>query len=196
MPAAQATIEEGTVTFSAANGNALSVNDAASPTTLVQVTLSATSGTISLGAPGGVSFTAGDGTADASMTFRGTLFSLNSAMENTVFTPSQDFAGIATLTMISNDLGNIGSGGARQDTDALNISVAGVNDAPVNNVPVTRRSRPRTCGGVLDRQRQRDQLLRPDAATLKSRSPRRTARSRSRRWPGSPFKRVTARRMR
>jgi hypothetical protein len=135
VPGAQTTIEETPVTFSSANGNALSVTDADGPTTLVQVTLSATGGVITLGTPGGVSFTAGDGTADATMTFRGTLFSLNVAMASTVFTPSPNFNGSAVLTMISNDLGNSGSGGAKQDTDTVAINVSGVNDAPVNSVP-------------------------------------------------------------
>ena len=135
VPGAQATVEELPVTFSAGNGNQLSVNDNDGPTTLVQVTLSTTGGTITLGAPGGVSFTAGDGTSDATMTFRATLSSLNSALASTVFTPSANFAGTAVLTMISNDLGNSGSGGARQDTDTVDITVSGINDPPINSVP-------------------------------------------------------------
>src|SRR5205823_8256849 len=38
--------------------------------------------------------------------------------------------GTETLTMITNDQGNSGSGGALSDTDTVGITVSAVNDAP------------------------------------------------------------------
>jgi hypothetical protein len=83
----------------------------------------------------GLTFTVGDGTDDATMTFQGTMADINLAMDGLAFTPSQDFTGATTVQIISNDLGNIGSGGSLTDTDSVTINVSAVNDAPVNIVP-------------------------------------------------------------
>ncbi len=144
VPGPQAIVEETSLVFSAANGNALSVNDVDATTALVQVTLDAQGGTLTLGSTTGLSFSANDGSNDATTTFSGTLTQLNAALANTTFTPNTNFAGAAKLTVTTSDLGNSGAGGAKQDTDAVTINVAGVNDAPVNALPG--RSRPtRTC---------------------------------------------------
>jgi large repetitive protein len=131
----QATVEDTPRTFSTAGGNALSTADVDATTALVQITLTAASGTVTLGVPGLVTFTAGDGVVDTTMTFNGTLANLNAALDGTSLNPSANFAGSASLTMIANDLGNFGSGGARQDTDTVTVNVAAVNDGPVNTLP-------------------------------------------------------------
>ena len=100
--------------------------------TAIQVTLTATNGTLTLSATTGLSFSfsdgngtgAGDGTADATMTFRGTLVDVNAALNGMSFTPGLGFSGPATLTITSNDLGNTGPGGPLTDTDVVNIQVA------------------------------------------------------------------------
>jgi hypothetical protein len=46
----------------------------------VQVTLTATNGTLTLSGTTGLSFSGGDGTADASMTFTGTITNINAAL--------------------------------------------------------------------------------------------------------------------
>lgn len=132
VPGPRSIAEEQPTTFS---NQAFAVDDIDGPTTLVQVTLSATGGTLSLGGTSQLSFTAGDGAADATMTFTGTLSSLNGALNNMVFTPNTDFVGTAVVTMVSNDLGNSGNGGARQDTDSVSITVTAVNDPPQNIMP-------------------------------------------------------------
>src|SRR5207249_4078417 len=87
VPSAQTTNEDTALVFSLAHGNAISVSDpddadnAVLGDEPVQVTLTAASGTLTLGSTAGLSFAfadangtgAGDGTADAVMTFRGTL---------------------------------------------------------------------------------------------------------------------------
>ncbi len=136
VPATQLVVEDTSLVFSSGNGNPLSVNDVDASTSLVQVTLTTTGGTMTLGSPGIVTFTTGDGVLDTTMSFSGTLATLNGALAASTFTPTGNFAGTATLTMITSDLGNAGSGGVKLDTDVVSIVVSAQNDAPVNSVPV------------------------------------------------------------
>jgi hypothetical protein len=128
VPGAQTTPEDVAKTFS--GSDALSVADVDATSALVRVTLTAASGAVSLGTPGLVTFSVGDGVADATMTFSATLVNVNSALDGTTFSPTPNFFGSATLTMVSNDLGNTGSGGPKGDTDPVTITVAAVNDPP------------------------------------------------------------------
>src|SRR5207253_3330375 len=102
----------------------------------VQVTLTAANGTLTLSGTTGLAFTAGDGTDDATMTFTGLISDINTALAGMVFTPTADYNGAAaSVQIVTNDLGNTGSGGAQSDTDTVNITVNAVNDAPVNTMP-------------------------------------------------------------
>ena len=135
VPGAQAVNEDGARTFSTADSNALSVSDADAGSGNLTVTLSVAHGALTLNGASGLAFTAGDGSADATMTFAGTATAINTALNGLVYAPAANFAGGDTLTIITNDNGNSGGGGARQDVDSVAISVAGFNDAPVNGVP-------------------------------------------------------------
>ncbi|HMC97990.1 MAG TPA: hypothetical protein VKG92_10060, partial [Flavobacteriales bacterium] len=73
VPGAQSTSEETARVFSSGNGNAITVTDVDAASSAVRVTLTATNGTLTLAGLAGLSFTAGDGTGDATMTFTGTL---------------------------------------------------------------------------------------------------------------------------
>ncbi len=124
VPGPQSTNQNTPLTFSAGNGNQISVADVDANSADIRVTLTATNGTITLSTTAGLSFGAGDGTADATMTFDGTLTEVNTAMNGMTYTPNLGFSGAATLTITSNDLGNSGSGGPLSDTDVVNIQVA------------------------------------------------------------------------
>jgi hypothetical protein len=87
----------------------------------VQVTLIVTNGTLTLSGTSGLTFSVGDGTADAYMIFRGSLSSVNAALDEMFFTPASIGTGIFQMT--TNDLGNTGAGGALSDTDTFNIFV-------------------------------------------------------------------------
>ena len=100
----------------------------------MQVTLSATNGTVSLSGTAGLTFTAGDGFADPTMTFTGAVASNNTALNGLSYTPASGYAGAATLTITTNDQGNTGSGGALSDTDTVAITVIGKPSAPLNLV--------------------------------------------------------------
>ena len=97
------------------------------------MTLTATNGTLTLAGFAGLSFTTGDGTADATMTFTGTMANINTALNGLSYSPTAGFNGAASLQITTNDQGNTGSGGAQSDTDTVNITVNAVNDAPVVN---------------------------------------------------------------
>ena len=134
VPGTQATAVNMAITFSTAGGNVISIADVDAATSSVQVQLTATSGTMTLSGTSGLTFSAGDGTADATMTFTGTVANINTALDGLTFTPTNQFTGTATVQIVTNDLGATGSGGAQSDTDSVSITVTnttptGTNDA-------------------------------------------------------------------
>lgn len=133
VPFSQLVDEDGTLTFG--TGNAISISDVDAGTANVQVTLTATNGTLSLSGTSGLTFTTGDGTSDASMVFTGSITDINTALNNSTFTPTPNYAGAASVQIITNDLGNTGLGGAKEDNDTVSVNVTPFNDDPVNTVP-------------------------------------------------------------
>ena len=96
----------------------------------LQVTLTVSNGALTLSTTNGLSFTAGSN-ASSSMTFTGTLASVNTALNNLTYLGELNFDSADTITITVNDLGNTGSGPALSDTETITVNVAGVNDAPV-----------------------------------------------------------------
>jgi len=103
--------------------NVITVNDVDAGNDALTVTLTATSGTISLSGTTGLTFGAGDGTDDITVTFSGTLTSLNAALNGATFKPAAGFTGVATLQISTNDQGHNGSGGAKTTTNTISINV-------------------------------------------------------------------------
>jgi len=116
---------------------AVTVTDVDENGGLLQGTVTVTNGTVSLGQPGPLSFTSGDGTDDSSMVFTGTLTQLQDAIDGSVFHPTDNYFGQATIVIDVNDQGNTGSGGAKNDTGTLTINIAAVNDAPEISAPTS-----------------------------------------------------------
>ncbi|MBI5756942.1 MAG: hypothetical protein HZA46_00325 [Planctomycetales bacterium] len=135
VPGSQAANEDTPLVFSGGNANRISINDLDSAANPVQVTLIATNGTLTLNGVGGLTFTLGDGTADGTMTFRGTLTNINAALDGLSFTAPPEFSGGASLGITTNDQGNTGSPGPLTDTDVIAITINAVNDPPVNSIP-------------------------------------------------------------
>jgi len=136
--ATQVVAEDGALVFTIANSNQIQIKDVDAASGVVQVSLSAANGTLSLASPSTIAaltFTTGDGVNDSSMVFKGTLSQVNAALATMTFNPVANFNGSTTLTITTSDLGNMGSGSTLSDTDVVNINVTAVNDAPVNNVP-------------------------------------------------------------
>jgi len=117
----------------------VAIADADAGAAQVQVTLAASDGVVSLGGSAGLTFLAGDGRDDTAMTFRGTLTSVNRSLNNMRFRPDPGFAGVATMTLTTSDLGNTGAGGALIDTDAMLITVGTPASAPTPVQPEAAR---------------------------------------------------------
>jgi hypothetical protein len=127
-PAAGIVAEDAAAGFSVAGGNAITVADVDAAT--LRLTLTATNGVLSLGSLAGLAFTTGDGTADATMTFSGSIADLNAALDGLAFAPAADYHGAAVVSLLAEDLGQSGSGGPRSAAAAVGMTVTPVNDAP------------------------------------------------------------------
>ncbi|MBI2806766.1 MAG: tandem-95 repeat protein [Planctomycetes bacterium] len=134
------TLKNNNFVFSTANNTAIEIADVdAAASSTVQLALIGTQGTLTLATTTGLSFSfsdgngagSGDGTADATMTFRGTVSAINAALNGLTFIPTSNYVGDATVELVSNDLGNSGSGGALADDDTVTIHVVNflANDA-------------------------------------------------------------------
>lgn len=128
----------------------LQVKDVDAGSSPIKITLSVEHGTLTLPAGSGVTVV-GNGTG--SLVLTGTLADLNALLSGGVtYQGNSDFHGSDALTMVTNDQGNTGSGGALSDTDVLLIEVQPVNDAPVNQLPtaplVAQEDQPYTIHGL------------------------------------------------
>ena len=130
IPGTASTPEDTSLVFSTGGGNLISITDVDAAGAPVRVTLNVSTGLISLAGTAGLAFTSGDGTADASMTFTGTVAAINAALDGLVFAPPADYNGSAFLSVSVDDQGNSGTGGSLTDADFSTITVTGVNDAP------------------------------------------------------------------
>ena len=107
----------------------------------VSVTLSVASGTlnVSTNAGGGVTSGAISGNGSETVTITGSLSAINATLASAsglVYQGTLNFNGNDVLTVLTNDLGNTGTGGALTDNDTIAITVNAVNDAPTNTVPL------------------------------------------------------------
>jgi hypothetical protein len=124
LPGNQLVEEGGVLIFSQAGGNAISIDDAEA--NVVRLTLEVSEGALSLADISGLAFDAGDGTADAMMTFSGALSAVNAALDGLTYEAAEDFSGVVTLRMLSDDLGGAGAGGPLDSESLLSISVTEV----------------------------------------------------------------------
>jgi Bacterial Ig domain/Bacterial cadherin-like domain/SdrD B-like domain/Peptidase M10 serralysin C terminal/RTX calcium-binding nonapeptide repeat (4 copies) len=111
------------------------VDSALAPSGVYEVTLASTHGTLTLSTLTGLTFTGGsDGTADATMTFHGTLANINTALATAKYTPDSNYNGSAQISLNATDsFGGVvatGSGSASSDSKNVAVTVNSVNDAP------------------------------------------------------------------
>ena len=132
VPAAQSTNDNTPLTFSTADGNLISISDVDAGTADVEMTLYVNDGTLTLASVAGLTFSVGNGVDDATITFQGTIAEINTALDGLVYTPNTGFSSTDTLTVLTDDLGESGSGGALTDTDTVDINVA--DFAPAVNI--------------------------------------------------------------
>ena len=79
-----------------------------------------------------LTFSVGAGTADATMTFTGTIADINQALDGVIYAPNPGYNGYDTLTITTNDLGNTGTGGPLSDVDTVDITVGNPNAPAVD----------------------------------------------------------------
>jgi uncharacterized repeat protein (TIGR01451 family) len=120
------------LTFSASNGTLISVSDEDAGSNPVKVTLTASNGILTLSGMSGLTFSTGDGTADANMVFTGTIASINTAMDRMSFNPTPDYTGAAKVQILTDDQGNTGSGGPLTDNDTVDIIVKPTADLSIS----------------------------------------------------------------
>ena len=140
-PANASVAEDGSVAI--AGMSIADVDATLAPGGTYQVTLSSTNGTLTLGAGtlAALSFSTGDGTADATMTFTGTLANINTALATASYTSDPDFNGAATITLqVTDDVGGIvatGTGAGTSDSDVINVTVNAVADIVADTLTTT-----------------------------------------------------------
>ena len=103
LPGAQSINEDTNLVFSAGNGNQISITDPDSSGASFEVTVSVTNGSLTLAGTTGLTFISGDGTTDTTMTFRGTVANINTALNGLTYAPTSDYNGGATLTVATRD---------------------------------------------------------------------------------------------
>ena len=138
-PAAVTAAEDTRYTFSASNGNALSVTDPDRATASINVSLAVDRGQITLASTDGLSFTDGAGGSAQSLTFSGSSDDIARALASVVYQPVTDYNGPVTLTLTLS--ARDGSDGALTTTASVAITVQAVNDAPVLTTVATSSDR-------------------------------------------------------
>jgi len=136
VPGTQAVDQDATLIFSGGNGNLISVGDVDAGGGTLRVTLSGSNGLITLPGTTGLSFIAGSGTNDGTMTFEGSIADINAALNGLIFSPTPGYNGAASLQVVTSDLGLTGSGGTQADSDTIAITVNSINPV-ITSVNVT-----------------------------------------------------------
>ena len=122
--------EDLTLTFSAANGNAISVADANAGTKTDSLTLAVTNGTLTLGSTTGLTITSGKNSTSG-FTVTGTLTNLQNALSGLVYHPTTGYAGGDSLSV---SLANSADGQSAATSVALTVTPA---TAPAITAPST-----------------------------------------------------------
>jgi CSLREA domain-containing protein len=143
----QAPIINGVGKITTAENNAVSLNgfsvvDIDAGGSLLKVTLTAANGVVSLGNLNGLTFAVGDGSANSTMEFFGTVANVNQAIDTLQFTPTANFSGAAQVDISVDDLGNSGFGGSKIASKPIAIDVSAIVKAPIiptgiSSTPVT-----------------------------------------------------------
>jgi hypothetical protein len=119
-------------TYTFTGGNQISVSDPDAAGNLLRVTITSTNGTFTLSGTTGLTFSAGDGAQDTVMTFRGTLTDINAALTNAYYRSNLNYTGPASITIDTDDLGNVGAGNNQTDSDVISLNVLSPTAAAVS----------------------------------------------------------------
>ena len=128
LPDARTTAEDTAIAFGPGAG-AFSVNDIDSGSGDLQLTLTATNGTLTSTNITGVIL---QGNNSETLTLTGPRSNLFGLLfgQGITFNPTPDYNGSATIDAVLSDLGNTGAGGPLTDAGTVQISIEPVNDPP------------------------------------------------------------------
>ncbi|MGI0485065.1 beta strand repeat-containing protein [Pantanalinema rosaneae CENA516] len=99
---------------------------------ILDVSISAANGVLSIATSSGITLTQGDGTQDSRITFNGTIAAINTALSSLVYRSFPGYTGFERITISVNDRGNTGIGSPLSASGVLLVNVGGaVNVAPV-----------------------------------------------------------------
>jgi autotransporter-associated beta strand protein len=128
VPGAQTGLEDIPLPFSPGTGNAITVADLGAVNPL-QVTLSVSNGTLTLGGTTGLSSLSGNGTA--SVSFKGSPAAVTAALNGLLYKPGNDYTGPDLLSLSVTNPGGTGLlGGAQTATATVAITVNPTADSP------------------------------------------------------------------
>ncbi|HHP7243065.1 MAG TPA: tandem-95 repeat protein, partial [Elainellaceae cyanobacterium] len=119
--------------FDFSGSNAISINDVDTfSSTNNTVTLSVTSGKLTLA---NTSLINGGANNSSTITLTGSLSAINTALAGLSYTSNSNVNGGDTLTITTDDKGNVGTGGSQIVIENVPITVTPVNDAPTLAAP-------------------------------------------------------------
>ena len=127
LPGGRTVDEDNAIVFSSTNQNAISISDVDHNGGSETVKLSVLHGNLTLSSTTNL-VVSGNGTGQVTVT--GTVDAINAALNGLKYQPSNNYNGADTLTVVTNDNGNNGIGGAKSDTDTIAITINPMNDAP------------------------------------------------------------------
>jgi VCBS repeat-containing protein len=130
VPGPVTSAEDTAILFGAANGRVVAVTDPDNGT--LTVTLAGTRGLLSLSTVAGLTFTGGDGTSDATMTFSGSAAAINAALDGLSFQPDADYNGPAQIAMTTTR-----APGGAIDSDVIALTITPVADIVADTVTTT-----------------------------------------------------------
>lgn len=119
VPGAQSANTGGTITFSTANGNAITVSDPDAGALPLRVKLEAEHGTITLGSMAGVTVS---GNGSGFVIISGTISAINNSMNGLTYHGTAGYVGADTFMVSTNDRGSSGLGGQMTDNDGIAIT--------------------------------------------------------------------------
>jgi trimeric autotransporter adhesin len=117
-PSTATVSENGSLVFSPGNGNAISITDNGAGSNADTATLSVSNGTLTLGSTIGLIFTSGSN-GSASFSVKGTVSNLNAALNGLKYTPTANYVGSDSLSILVSDSGDSKSGST---SVAINVS--------------------------------------------------------------------------
>ncbi|WP_199247280.1 DUF4347 domain-containing protein [[Phormidium] sp. ETS-05] len=113
----------------------INVADVDAASGILEVSLFANHGRLTLSDLTNLTLINGDGIGDAAMTFSGTLADIHNALNNLVYQSNANYSGADTINIVVNDLGNAGAGGSLSAAGNIAITVNPPPDNSGNNPP-------------------------------------------------------------